>query len=687
MRQGLLNRIFRHFVDRVRFGDREADFGSALFLCVMLSLGAVINAAYLIVAVLTEEQPFTPNFYVVLVFIAICLALVLVILQKHWTFYTALFVAVAFVIEQAAEIAYDGPVTFIPNILWLAATPIVVAATRSILLVVLSSALSTFVGIWVGSRILPHLPPGAPDADTMAYIYSFVGLFGLITGTICTLMLHLLERNFAVASRDTLTGLFNRHLMERDTRYFHAAGRQNGQSFCLVYTDLDRFKQVNDLFGHAVGDRVLAEFGQRALAVSADFTASTGLPVWPYRAGGDEFIFLVTGCSQQETALAFGREIRRAASIPFDVDPGGAIDIGLSFGVVSNAVETESVSDLLRLADLAMYVDKARVGSGGEIDISQERNIELYNELRKPSRMRELSIVFQPIFSSVTLEFNKVEALARWNSSKFANVPPSEFIPVAEATGLIFAMTERIVSEVLAEVSRLENAPLDLTVAVNISPYLFVGRRLLEMCRLLDPLRQRGIRIELEVTETLPIINNRYALRILEELRARGLCLALDDVGQGNAFALPLQGGAFDIIKIDRMLVHEAAQHQGFQRAPHRGQFRPQPWSQGGGRRHREQRTSRHRPEPRLRLRPGIYAEPPRHGRRTRSVVCRRADRPKTGRLSEACLDFPGSAPHREKRTGSAPLRMHAVKHPLQICTLRRNIAFVEYHEESLGRF
>jgi diguanylate cyclase (GGDEF)-like protein len=321
--------------------------------------------------------------------------------------------------------------------------------------------------------------------------------------------------------------------------------------------DLDRFKAVNDTHGHQAGDRMLQLVAERILAnIRAGDAAA--------RIGGDEFIVLLTAIVRRDSITQLAQRLIEQLSEPFDLG-GYEARIGASIGIAVGPQHGTVAEVLITNADIALYRAKAD-GRGdfcffeiGMDRLTQERRA-LEQELRQAVADGAFEVVFQPEFDLQTNEINVLEALLRWPRPGLRPISPGEFIPVAEATGLIVPLG-RWVLEVSCRAAL--TWPEHCRVAVNVSPRQFVGGTFVETVR--EVLARTGLpadRLELEVTETGLMHDPEQVRLSLESLKEMGARIALDDFGTGYSSLSCLQRFPFDKVKIDRSFVHTLADRE-----------------------------------------------------------------------------------------------------------------------------
>ncbi len=354
------------------------------------------------------------------------------------------------------------------------------------------------------------------------------------------------ERIAHMAHHDPLTGLPNRAAFA--TRFATMLERSAAaeSDFAILCINLDRFKEINDLFGHSAGDRVLREVSSRLLpAVKDEFIA---------RLGGDEFAIMVQG--DQQPAASVAESVLSAMSESLVID-GQRVAVGVSIGVAVYPHDGADAATLLGNADAALYRAKAE-GRGtirffaAEMDQQLREKRSLQHDLRSALERGEFRLFYQPQ-ATTSGEVTGFEALARWEHPKRGMVPPAEFIPIAEESSLIISIGEWVLREACAEAA---SWPRPLQIAVNLSPAQFKQGDLPALVHAI--LLQTGLapsRLVLEITEGVLIGDFTRALSILRRLKALGVRIAMDDFGTGYSSLSYLQSFPFDKIKIDRSFI------------------------------------------------------------------------------------------------------------------------------------
>ncbi|MDP9221491.1 MAG: EAL domain-containing protein [Actinomycetota bacterium] len=382
------------------------------------------------------------------------------------------------------------------------------------------------------------------------------GLVGLLGVGLIGLFLIVVRRqqsSLRVAARlDHLTGLANRKALEEALDAAVAtAGADEGGRIAVLMIDLDGFKQVNDALGHDKGDLVLQEVGRRLHANTFEYDTAA-------RLGGDEFAVVLRRLREADDVASVAHRLREALIRPISVD-GVARFIGASVGAAVYGDHGRSSAELLRAADAAMYQAKrgregVRVYDAGTVAGSNA--LGLAAELLIAIEEETLALAFQPEFALETGQIVGVEVLARWHRLEGSDIPPAEFIPLAEETGLIRQLTHLVLRKALDEARSWQAAGVSIPVSVNLSALLLADRSLCgEVSGLLAERGLGGEALVLEITETALIGDLDVALEVLVGLRSIGVRIELDDFGSGYTSFKALHELPLDGVKIDRELV------------------------------------------------------------------------------------------------------------------------------------
>jgi diguanylate cyclase (GGDEF)-like protein/PAS domain S-box-containing protein len=357
-----------------------------------------------------------------------------------------------------------------------------------------------------------------------------------------------------LAHHDALTDLPNRFLLQdRLNAALHAATRSKA-IVAVLYLDLDRFKPVNDLLGHAMGDALLIQVGQR---LRAALRANDDLA----RIGGDEFMVVTTVEAPESVALLAGRLVD-TMSEPFDLGRD-QVEIGVSIGIALFPRDSDSEEGLMHAADTALYRAKEeKRGTFRFFEAAMDEQLharrQLEHDLRHAVENNQLELHYQPLVNCVSGKVEGFEALLRWHHPKHGMMRPGEFIPLAEETGLIIKIGQWVI-ETACEAAAKWIEPHRL--AVNISPIQFRKSDLVQIVS--DALASAGLpgeRLEIEITEGILMEDTERAIEVLSALREQGVRIALDDFGTGYSSLSYLRSFTLDKLKIDRSFIKELGQ-------------------------------------------------------------------------------------------------------------------------------
>ncbi|MCB1488222.1 MAG: bifunctional diguanylate cyclase/phosphodiesterase [Bauldia sp.] len=354
-----------------------------------------------------------------------------------------------------------------------------------------------------------------------------------------------------MATHDELTGLPNRSVAL--TAIEEAlAKRKGGEKVAAVYVDLDRFKDVDDTFGHDTGDRLLVQI--------ADLFRDCADGRLLARVGGDEFVFVICDRKAIEVAGNIGWKIIEALAEPFAID-GRIISIAANVGIAVADTIDPSAQELLRRADVAMDQAKA-LGSNRFfvyepfIDTVRHERLELADDLRRALHDDALSLVYQPIFDAKTREVVGVEALLRWERRLFGAVSPEVIVPIAEEAGLIDALSQWTLRRACRDARGWD----DIWLAVNISTLEFRNPNVDgHIAKILDETGLPANRLEIEIIESELMSRPDQIRRTIDAVRGLGVGVALDDFGTGYSSIGYLRTFALDKIKLDRAIVEGIA--------------------------------------------------------------------------------------------------------------------------------
>jgi len=358
------------------------------------------------------------------------------------------------------------------------------------------------------------------------------------------------------AFHDVLTGLANRGLFRDRVQQAIREAEREDRLVAVMLMDLDRFKEINDTLGHHKGDHVLQQIAGRLNEVLRDTDTVA-------RLGGDEFAVLLPHTPDPAAALHVADKIQIALKQPFVIE-GLALDVRASIGVSFFPGHGDNVDLLLQRADVAMYLAKA-AHSGCEVyaadrDQYSASRLSLVTELRRGMEDEEFVLFYQPKVNLKTGECFVVEALVRWDHPMRGMIPPSEFIPLAEHTGLIEPLTMYVLDKALRQVAQWREQGVDLTVAVNMSP-----RNLLDLHfpdqvdDLLKKWRLPAGYLHLEITESTLVADPTRAMAILGRLNQMRVEMSIDDFGTGYSSLGHLRKLPVKELKIDKSFVMNMA--------------------------------------------------------------------------------------------------------------------------------
>ena len=364
------------------------------------------------------------------------------------------------------------------------------------------------------------------------------------------------------AQYDALTGLVNRSLFEKILQRAIARAKRAEHCVSLMFLDLDRFKQVNDSLGHNVGDLLLQEVAKRLQSCTREVDTVS-------RLGGDEFTIIIEGVNYPDSAAVVAKKVLGQLSSKFLLTEGACeyeVIVGASIGIVNYPDSGEDVTSLLKCADIAMYHAKSEGRNNYQFftaDMQKRisRNIDMENRLRTALENNEFTLVYQPQVDIDSGEIVGVEALLRWQIEGGESIPPDQFIPLAEETGLIVPIGEWITYEACRQISIWNEARYTenpLTISVNLSVRQLCDRKLIKVIR--NIIRETGIKpqwLVLEITESMVMDSPEEKIRILDELQNLGISIAIDDFGTGYSSLSYVRKLPIDILKVDREFIKD----------------------------------------------------------------------------------------------------------------------------------
>ena len=357
-----------------------------------------------------------------------------------------------------------------------------------------------------------------------------------------------------LAHHDPLTDLPNRLLFTDRVEQALASAQIHKRGCALLMIDLDHFKMINDSLGHTVGDQLLK-------AVAEHLNAMFGPGMTLARLGGDEFAVLAESCPQVAQAAALAQRIIDGLREPFHID-GHRLFINASVGISQFPSDALSAEQMLRNADSALFKAKSAGRDGyalytEELTAHAQQRVEIAFELRRALQQQELRVYYQPVHDLKTSRLIGVEALVRWAHPQRGLVSPTEFIPIAERTGLIAEIDAWVMQQACQQMCQWQAAGVGLAfVAVNVSSRLFARRELYQqVAQVLDATGLDPAYLELEVTESAVMDDPEVALEQMHRLRELGVRLAIDDFGTGYSSLLRLKRLPVQKLKIDQGFV------------------------------------------------------------------------------------------------------------------------------------
>ena len=361
------------------------------------------------------------------------------------------------------------------------------------------------------------------------------------------------------ALHDALTGLPNRSLLQDRLLQAIRMGQRDQHPMALMMMDLDRFKDVNDTFGHHSGDLLLREV---AVRLTAELRASDTVA----RLGGDEFAIVLMGVESESVAAAGARKLLRALEPPFEID-GERFDVGASIGIALFPQHGDGADALMRRADVAMYVAK-RSGSGyavyaPEEDTHSPERLALTGDLREAIESGALELEYQLQIELATKRVVGVEALVRWRHPRHGLLLPDSFIPLAEHTGLVRPLGLWVLGEAIRQCRVWLDGGLRLRLSVNLSMRNLHDPSLLET--LAGLLRQHRVEpglLQIEITESTLMADPLHSVTVLGSLHEMGIELAIDDFGTGYSSLAYLRRLPVAEIKIDKSFVIDMASEE-----------------------------------------------------------------------------------------------------------------------------
>ncbi len=368
------------------------------------------------------------------------------------------------------------------------------------------------------------------------------------------------ERIQFLANHDALTSLPNRVMFGEVLNLAIQNARRYHRNFAVLFIDLDRFKIINDTLGHEAGDKLLQEMGTRLTQTvrSSDVVA---------RLGGDEFVVLIQEASEPKQVAAVARKILSALVKPMSMQ-GQECRVTASIGICMYPAEAQDEQSLMKYADIAMYRAKEDGKNNykfysEEINIHSFERLALETSLRRGMERNEFFLHYQAKLDLHTGQITGVEALVRWQHPELGMVPPMQFIPLAEETGLIVPIGRWVLRTACAQNVAWQREGLPpLRMAVNLSARQFADENLLEdIAAALKDSEMKSELLELELTESMVMQNADRAGKVLAEIKKLGVRLAIDDFGVGYSSLTHLKRFPIDTLKVDRSFIRDLPQN------------------------------------------------------------------------------------------------------------------------------
>ncbi|MFT5692332.1 MAG: diguanylate cyclase (GGDEF)-like protein/PAS domain S-box-containing protein [Oceanicoccus sp.] len=369
------------------------------------------------------------------------------------------------------------------------------------------------------------------------------------------------EEMFFMANYDALTKLPNRIMFHSVLQKSLNNAKRNNGKLAVLFIDLDRFKQVNDTLGHDAGDELLKQAAQRML----DNIRETDSV---YRLSGDEFTIILESLKHERNAENIAKKIRSDFQREFNINNKKA-SIGTSIGISIYPNDADKSEELLKHADTAMYFAKTNGRNNysffdNKMNSKAERRNTLEIELRKALSLNQIFLCYQPKVDSHTFEIMGFEALARWHHPDLGAISPSEFIPIAEESGLIEQIGIYIFREACLQLKKWHQLGYkNINMAINVSAREFqLSDYALNVAKILDQIKIDPIFIELELTESLVMENPDKTILMLDVLKNLNLSLSIDDFGTGYSSLSYLRSFPLDVLKVDQSFVRELGENK-----------------------------------------------------------------------------------------------------------------------------
>ena len=403
--------------------------------------------------------------------------------------------------------------------------------------------------------------PDGKQHEAIYYKATFTRADGSVAGLIGTII-DITERKQAearvlhLAHYDELTGLPNRTMFHQRVGHALAQARRSGKELAILFIDLDHFKKINDTLGHEAGDRALKLIAERLRGCLRE-SDTVG------RLGGDEFVVLIEELPRSESVAEVATKILAAVARPFPLD-AGEYQLTASIGISTYPGDSEDMQGLMKNADISMYRAKEQGRNNYQfysvqMNVHTLERLALESDLRHALERDEFRLHYQPKVDIRSGRVTGAEALVRWQRPARALVPPAQFIPLAEETGLIVPIGEWVLKTAcLHNGGWLDQGLPRLTVAVNLSARQFAHESLLEdVARTLRDTQLDPAYLEFEITESMVMRDPEHAVKLLGGLKTMGIRLSIDDFGTGYSSLNYLKRFPLDSVKIDRAFIQD----------------------------------------------------------------------------------------------------------------------------------
>lgn len=358
-----------------------------------------------------------------------------------------------------------------------------------------------------------------------------------------------------IAFIDTLTGLPNRLKLNQVIGEFIQASNLSNKKFCVILVDIDDFKNLNDIYGHFTGDKILINISKKLQRDLFDDKITL------FHISGDEFVILSKGSTNQSRCDYLSKKIAQSINSTLEVDDQ-TFNLTASMGITIYPKDGYTVEDILKNADLAMYKAKEEGKNRIEYYKNEQREAKsnqlfIQEHLRSAISLNQFELYYQPIYDLKNNKVTGFEALLRWKSQKGAFIPPSEFIPIAEKTGLILPIGGWVLATACAFMKKLVNeSENDFYVSVNISAIQLIQSNFVEMVEdILEQNKLPGKCLLLEITESVILESHDEILEKMHILRNNGVQFALDDFGEGYSSFSYLKNFPLKVLKIDKSFI------------------------------------------------------------------------------------------------------------------------------------